>query len=190
MVTAQPRRRGALISAAYGILHSSGISGCLRLVWEGKLRSPFGEVVDIEWLVGTLGAWSSCPQLGAGLGLGSASEDGALLSGDTGIWKGLCWTCSSCAGRERLSPCSCLLTLVAFRGTDVSAETSFPSADGPSPQPTTTQQGCYYICVLYSLFLNKLCWQGWVCPLPSHRQRGTAQHELGCPWLCRLHRGL
>lgn len=90
-----------------------------------------------------LGAQSSRPQLGAGSGLGSGGcEEGALLRrGALASVRGCAGVAARTqAGGERVSPCSCLSALAAFRGTDVSAETSFPSAKkragGCSSQPT------------------------------------------------------
>lgn len=148
MVMAQPPRRGARSRDHCGLWDRSFLWGlvlfeaCLgRKAQEPLWRSGGYRVARGDsWVLGALSSW---PQLGAGSGLGSAGrEEGALLHGDALASGRVCAgvTVLAPAGRERVSPCSCLSTLAVFGGTDVSAETSFPSAkkraEGCSARPT------------------------------------------------------
>lgn len=155
-VAAEPRKRGAHCPDPCGVRDPSclGDFGLFEACLGRKAQEPLRRDGGYRVARGDSGCLVLVPPAGCRLGawLCRVRRWSPPRWGHSGIRKGLRWACRSCAGRERVSPCSCLLTLAAFRGPDVSAETSCPSADGPSPQTTITQQGWYYVRALCSLF--------------------------------------
>lgn len=120
---------------ASGIVPSSGALLSLGLVWEGLLGTPFGEVVGTRWLVG---AWSSWPWLGADSGL--APQGVRREPSSSGVLRHLVGSMQVLQLLPRQGKALPLLLPVspaAFQGTDMSTETSFPSAkeraEGCSP---------------------------------------------------------